>query len=75
MSNCSVWAFERNVGFTDKLLLDSFTKKMFKQRTRISHNAFKFLCERLGSYMHMDNTHMREAISIGSRVAMSLQIC
>ena len=27
MSNCSVWTFERNVGFIDKLLFDSFTDK------------------------------------------------
>jgi hypothetical protein len=26
MRNHSVWAFERNVGFTNRLLLDSFTK-------------------------------------------------
>jgi hypothetical protein len=29
MSDRSVWAFERNVGFTDRLLLGSFTEKMF----------------------------------------------
>ena len=27
MSDRSVWAFERNVGFTDRLLLGSFTEK------------------------------------------------
>ena len=27
MSNRSVWAFERNVGFTDRLLLGSFTTR------------------------------------------------
>jgi hypothetical protein len=27
ISDRSVWAFERNVGFTDRLLLDSFTEK------------------------------------------------
>ena len=52
MSDCSVWAFERNVGFTDRLLLGSFTeKKWFKQITRVRHNTFKFLCERLGLYL------------------------
>jgi len=51
MSDRSVWAFERNVGFTDRLLLGSFTEKMFKQRTRVCHNTFKFLCERLGPYL------------------------
>jgi hypothetical protein len=51
MSDRNVWTFERNVGFTDRLLLGFFSKKMFKQRTRICHNTFKFLCERLGSYL------------------------
>ena len=36
MSDRSVWAFERNVGFTDRLLLGSFTEKTFKQRTCVS---------------------------------------
>jgi hypothetical protein len=41
MSDCRVWVFERNVGFTD-ILLDYFIEKMFKQRTRVVHNTFKF---------------------------------
>ena len=73
MSDRSVWAFERNVGFTDRLLLGSFTEKMFKQRTRVCHNTFKFLCERLGPYLQKKNTRMRETISVESRIAMSLQ--
>jgi hypothetical protein len=51
MSDCSVWKFERNVGFTDRLLLGSFMDKMFKQRISVCHNIFKLLCERLGSYL------------------------
>ena len=72
-SNRSVWAFKRNVGFTDRLLLGSFTEKMFKQRTRVCHNTFKFLCEKLGPYLQRKNTQMRETISVESRIAMSLQ--
>ena len=41
MSGCSVWAFERNVGFTDRLLLGSFTKKMSKQRTHVCYDTFR----------------------------------
>ena len=32
MIDCSVWAFEKNVGFTDRLLLGSFTEKIFKAK-------------------------------------------
>jgi hypothetical protein len=73
VSDRSVWAFERNVGFTDRLLLGSFTEKMFKQRTCVCHKTFKFLCERLGPFLQKKNTPMRETISVESRVAMSLQ--
>ena len=38
MSNRSVWAFETNVWFTNKLLWGSFTEKIFKQRTCVCHN-------------------------------------
>ena len=35
MSDYSVWTFERNVGFTDMLLLGFLREKMFKQRTTV----------------------------------------
>ena len=73
MNDCSVWAFERNVGFMDRLLLGSFTEKMFKQRTCVCHNTFKFLCEMLGPYSQRKNTQMTWTILVESRVAMSLQ--
>ena len=63
MSDYSVWVFERNVGFTDKLLLGSFMLKLFKQKTCVCHNTFKFLCERLGPYLHGKSTRMRDNFS------------
>ena len=58
MSDHSVWAFERNVGFTDRLLLDTFTNKMFKQKTRVCYNTFKFLCEGIGLYLQRENCNV-----------------
>ena len=46
---------------------------MFKQRTHVCHNTFKFLCERLGPYLQKKNAHMRKTISIENIIAMSLQ--
>ena len=47
---------------------------MFKQRTRVCHNTFKFFYEMLGTmYLQRKNTHMRDTISIENRIAMSLQ--
>ena len=50
-----------------------FIEKMFKQRLCVPHSTFSFLCERLGRYLQRIVTHMREAISIESRIVMSLQ--
>ena len=47
--------------------------KMFKQRTCVCHNTFKFLYEILGPYLQMKITHMIETILVKNRVAISLQ--
>ena len=62
-SDRNEWAFERNVGFTNILLFDFSTNKILMQKTCVSHNIFRFLCERLGSYLERKNTCMKEAIS------------
>jgi hypothetical protein len=46
----TVWSFERQSGFVDRYLMGSFTEKMFKERTSVSHATFKFLCERLDPF-------------------------
>ena len=46
----SMWSFERQSSFVDQYLLRSFTEKMFKERTRVLHSTFMFLCEKLGSF-------------------------
>lgn len=68
----SIWSHARQVGFTDRFLLGSFTEKMFKQRTRISHGTFRFLCEKLGPFLKKKDTRMRAAISVETRIAVSL---
>ena len=70
-SDHSVHAIERNVGFTDRLLLGIFTLKMSKGRISVSHYTFRFICNKLGSYLQRKNTHVREAISIESRDPIS----
>ena len=68
MSNWNVGVFERNMGFTNMLLLG-----FSKQGICICYNTFKFLRERLGPYLQRKNTHMREMISVKSMLTMSLQ--
>jgi hypothetical protein len=47
----SIWSQERMIEFVDRLLLGSWTENEFRKRTRVTYNTFKFLCERLGSYL------------------------
>ena len=52
MSDCSVWALEKNVGFTDRLLLGSFTGNKFLSKVLMNlkiHSSF--LSERIGLYL------------------------
>jgi hypothetical protein len=72
-TNCSMWSYERQIGFIDRFLLGLFTERMFKQRTCVSQAMFCFLCEKLGPYFQRQNTHMRKIIFVESKVAMSLQ--
>jgi hypothetical protein len=69
---CSIWSHARQVGFTDRFLLGSFIERMFKQRTRVSHGTFRFLCEKLDLFLKKKDTRMRAAISVETRIAVSL---
>jgi hypothetical protein len=42
----NIWSQERMIGFVDRLLLGSWTENEFRKRNRVTHNTFKFLCER-----------------------------
>jgi hypothetical protein len=53
-------------------LLGSFTEKMFKERTCVSHATFRFLYEKLGPFLQKQQTHFRRPIFVEERVAMSL---
>jgi len=70
---CSIWSYERQIGFLDRFLLGSFIERIFKQRTCVSHAMFCFFCEKLGLYLQRKNIHMRVIIFVESKVAMSLQ--
>jgi hypothetical protein len=70
----SIWSHARQIGFTDHFLLGSFTERMFKQRTRVSHGTFRFLCEKLCPFLKKKGTRMRAAISVETRIAVSLCI-
>jgi hypothetical protein len=68
----SIWIQERMIGFVDHLLLGSWTENEFRKRTRVAHNTFRFLCERLGPYLKNKNTQFRVTVPVQDRIAMSL---
>jgi hypothetical protein len=43
-----------------------------KQRTRISHGTFRFLCEKLGPFLKKKDTCLRATISIETKIVVSL---
>jgi len=67
-----VWSIQRQEGFFDRHLMDSYTKLMFKRRTRVSHRTFHFLCVELGPFLKKNDTKFRNAISVEKRIAISL---
>ena len=52
----SIWSQERMIGFVYRLLLGSWTENEFRKQTQVTHNTFRFLCERLGSYLRKKNS-------------------
>jgi hypothetical protein len=62
----------RQCGFNDRFLLGSYTECQFKERTRVKFATFKFVSEKLGLFLHKKNTPMRNAISVETRIAISL---
>ncbi len=45
---------------------------MFKQRIKVFHGTFRYLCEKLGSHLRKQHTSMRDPISVEDRVVRSL---
>ena len=68
----AVWSIDRQEGFCDKHLMGSYTELMFRERTRVSHGTFKYLCEELGPLLKKNDTNYRNCITVERRVAMSL---
>lgn len=39
--------------------MDSYTELMFRERTRVSHATFQYLCEELGPFLRKQDTNYR----------------
>ena len=60
MNNCNVWAFERNVRFTNRLLLGSFIKKCSSKELVYLMIHLRFFCERLARSIFAEEEYTYE---------------
>lgn len=60
MNNCNVWAFERNVRFTNRLLLGSFIKKCSSKELVYLMVHLRFFCERLARSIFAEEEYTYE---------------
>jgi hypothetical protein len=68
----SIWMIERNRSFTFTQLLGSYTPLLFRQHTRLHRSIFHYLCSIVAPSLAREDTHLRESISLETRVAISL---
>jgi hypothetical protein len=68
----SIWMIERNRSFTFTQLLGSYTPSLFRQHTRLHQSTFHYLCSIVAPSLARKDTHLRESISLETRVAISL---
>jgi hypothetical protein len=68
----SIWMIERNRSFTFIQLLGSYTPSLFRQHTRLHQSTFHYLCSIVAPSLARKDTHLRESISLETRVAISL---
>jgi hypothetical protein len=63
---------ERNRSFTFTQLLGNYTPSLFRQYTRLYRSTFHYLCSIVAPSLVREDTHLRESISLETRVAISL---
>jgi len=68
----SVWMVDRRTNFMERQLLGSYSTYAFKQHTRLLPETFEYLCGVLAPSLIRSDSHMRLAIPVRTRVALSL---
>jgi hypothetical protein len=68
----SIWMIEQNRSFTFTQLLGNYTPSLFRQHTRLHQSTFHYLCSIVAPSLARKDTHLRESISLETRVAISL---
>jgi hypothetical protein len=68
----SIWMNEQNRSFTFTQLVGSYTPSLFRQHTRSHRSTFHYLCSIVAPSLAREDKHLRESISLETRVAISL---
>ena len=71
----SLWAHDRGLhraGFFDQNLLGSFNAREFKGRMRMDVSTFEYLCSTLAPFLTRQDTHLRLAVPVQVKVAVSI---
>ena len=53
-------------------MLETFTSQEWLENFRLSKNAFDYLCTQLTPHLQYQDTHLRKAISVKKRVAITI---
>ncbi len=64
--------YERVVGYMKNQFLESFSEKMFQQRTQLSFDTFCALIRVVGSNVERENTNVRGNNPMKVKVALAL---
>jgi hypothetical protein len=68
----SIWMIEQNRNFTFTQLLGNYTPSLFRQHTKLHRSIFHYLCSIVAPSLVREDIHLKESISLETRVAISL---
>ena len=57
------------------IVLETFTSQEWLENFRLSKSTFDYLCTQLTLYLQYQDTHLRKAISVKKRVAITIWTC
>lgn len=64
--------FFRSLTWWNNIVLETFSERDWIENFRVSKNTFNFLCSKLRRHIERQNTHLRRAICVEHRVAITL---
>ena len=63
---------KRSGDWWEHIVLETFTSQEWLENFRLSKDTFDYLCTELTPYLQYQDTHLRKAVSVKKRVAITL---